>query len=300
MTPNVSGKTLLVVDGCAESRARLLEQIEGRGLSVITATDPHVALTTFHMSLPDVVLTDLFGPDMTGLTLTRQIKTRRPGCPVILMGADRAQGVVVSALKAGALDYLCKPIEEEELWRSLDRAFVSVPRSICETPGIERVEHLVVMNTDVAYIDSTISYLIAGAMVPLPEPQSQHLRAALHELLLNAVEHGSLEISFPSKREALANHTYDQLLSRRRFDPRFKGRHVTIRCIYDRSLQTIEYRIADEGEGFRWQPILSRNPESMSADAPCGRGMLVVRALFPGLTYNDRGNEAILTMPLAG
>lgn len=299
MKPNMAGKTVLVVDACAESRARFLEQTQGRGLSVITATDPHVALTTFQMSVPDVVITDLFGPDMMGLTLTSQIKKRRPACAVIMTGTDSTQGVVVSALKAGALDYLCKPIGADELWRSLDRAFVAIPRSLNDAPGIERLEHLVVMNTDPAHIETTISHLISGAMVTLPEPQSQHLRAALHELLLNAVEHGSLDISFPSKREALASSTYDELLSRRRLDPRYKGRFVTIRIIYDRSLQTVEFRVADEGQGFDWKGMLSRDPETVSADAPCGRGMLVARALFPDLAYNDRGNEAILTVALS-
>lgn len=299
MNPNMSGKTLLVVDDCVESRARLLEQIEGGGLSVITATDPHVALTTFQMSLPDVVITDLFGPDMAGLTLTRQIKKRRPACSVIMMGSDSTQGVVVSALKAGALDYLCKPVGADDLWRSLDRAFVTIPRSLNDAPGIERVEHLVVMNTDPAHIETTISHLISGTMVPLPEPQSQHLRAALHELLLNAVEHGSLNITFPAKREALAGGTYDELLHDRRLDPRYKGRFVTIRIVYDRGLQTIEFRITDNGQGFDWKRMFARDPDTVDADAPCGRGMLVARALFPDLTYNDRGNEAILAVGLS-
>lgn len=299
MTPDVSGKTLLVVDACHESRARVLEQTQERGLSVITATDPHVALTTFHMSVPDVVITDLFGPDRSGLTLTRQIKAERPVCAVILVGTDRSQDIVVSALKAGALDYLCKPIGAEDLWRTLDRAFVTIPRSIGDAPGIERIEHLVVMKTDPAYIESTIAYLVSGTLVPLPESLGLHLRAALHELLLNAVEHGALEISFPSKRDALASHTYDELLGRRRLDPRYQGRSVRIRSIYDRGLRTIEFRIADEGQGFDWKRVLSGHREAGSEGALCGRGLKVARALFPDLTYNDRGNEAILKAPLA-
>lgn len=300
MRTDVSGKTLLVVDGCTETRARLQEQTRGRGLSVITATDPDVALSTFQMSVPDIVITDLFGPDMSGLTLTHQIKKRRPGCSVILMGTDTRQGVVVSALKAGALDYLCKPIGADELWRSLDRAFGAIPRSLDDTPGIERVEHRVVMSTDPAHMEATISYVIAASMVPLPEPQSQHLRAALHEMLLNAVEHGSLDISFPSKQEALAANTYDELLRRRRLDPRYRDRRVTIRITYDRPGRAIEFRVADEGQGFDWKRMWSRDPESVPAEAPCGRGIHVARALFPDLRYNNRGNEAILTIPLPG
>lgn len=298
MKPNLSGKTLLVVDQCAESRARLLEQTQGRGLSVITATDPHVALTTFQMSVPDVVITDLFGPDMTGLTLTTQIKKRRPACSVIMMGTDSTQGVVVSALKAGALDYLCKPVGADELRRSLDRAFVSIPHSLDDTPGIDRVEHLVVMDTDPAHLEAGISYVIARSVVPLPELQGQHLRAALHELLLNAVEHGSLELSFRAKHEALAGNTYEELLGRRRRDPRYRDRRVTIRIIHDRRARAVEFRIADEGRGFDWKGILSGDPGPVPVQAPCGRGLMVARALFPDLTYNDRGNEAILAIPL--
>ena len=291
-------RTLLIVDASSDQRADLLEQFQTKGISVITATDPAVALATFEMAVPDVVLTDLYLPDMAGLTLAYQIKRRRPDSSVIVMGERHDHGTVISALKAGALDYLSKPISMEELSRALERAYRVIPSKIEESAGIERIEHLVVTDNNPAYVETIVSKLVSMLSLPIPEPQRLHLRSALHELLLNAMEHGCLEISFRAKHEALACHTYDQLIAERRLDPRLKSRRVRIRTIYDRFQRQLEYRVTDGGNGFDWKPHLHDGTEAIPAHSGCGRGIFVARALFPNLSYNDQGNEAVFSVPL--
>lgn len=296
MSPRESDTTVLVVDVCEESRAALLEQTEGRGWSVITATNPEVAFSTFQMSLPDIVISDVFPPGMAGLALTRQVKRARPTCSVILMGKDGGQEAVLRALQAGAFDYLPKPVRAEQLSLCLDRALRAVPTAVAAAPGIERVEHVVVMAPDPAHVESTLSHLLCSEPQALVEPRQQHLRAALHELLLNAVEHGCLEIPFEVKHAALAGNAYDRLVATRRRNPRFRRRRVTIRAVYDTTARSIQYRIADDGRGFRWKPLLRGTPPASAS--PCGRGIFVARALCPDLTYNAKGNEAIVTVSL--
>ena len=87
----------------------------------------------------------------------------------------------------------------------------------------------------------------------LMEARQLHLRAALQELVMNAVEHGCLELRYHDKIEAMAKDQYDELIQRRRQDVRFRDRRVTIRAIYDKRQQILTYQIADEGKGFNWK-----------------------------------------------
>jgi DNA-binding NtrC family response regulator len=74
----------------------------------------------------DRVLTDLAMPGMDGLALLRHVRERRPELPVILLTAFGSEKVAVSAIKAGAYDYLAKPFDNDELRLTVARALEAV------------------------------------------------------------------------------------------------------------------------------------------------------------------------------
>ena len=126
---------LLVIDPCLDTQAHIAEHVQGRGFSVIAASDPATALTTIDMAAPDIVITDLFLPDATGLTLLRELKARHELCPVIVMAKDAPGPMIVQALRIGAADYLHKPVTEEELAHALQRAREVLARRLGGHPG---------------------------------------------------------------------------------------------------------------------------------------------------------------------
>ncbi len=115
---------------------------------------------------------------------------------------------------------------------------------------------------------------------------------------MNAVEHGCLELRYRDKIEAIANDQYDELIQERAQDARFRDRRVTIRAIYDKKQQILTCQIADEGQGFNWKPRANAGLEACPTGDASGRGVFLVRSFFPDLSYNDRGNEVRLTVPL--
>jgi anti-sigma regulatory factor (Ser/Thr protein kinase) len=125
------------------------------------------------------------------------------------------------------------------------------------------------------------------------------LRGALHELLLNAVEHGTLELGFRTKRQALAEDRYEAVLRRRAAETRFKDRQITIQVSYEKEVKHLSYRIIDEGKGFMWRRFLTQSPGAGRTAALSGRGIFLARSFFPDLTYNDRGNEVSISVPFA-
>jgi anti-sigma regulatory factor (Ser/Thr protein kinase) len=132
----------------------------------------------------------------------------------------------------------------------------------------------------------------------LMEARQLHLRAALQELVMNAVEHGCLELRYRDKIEAMAKDRYDALIQQRRQEARFRDRRVTIRAIYDKRQQMLTYQIADEGTGFNWKSRVNRPLDACSTGDASGRGLFLTQSFFPDIRYNDKGNEVTFTVPL--
>ena len=289
---------LLVIDPCPETQARITQHLQGRGFSVITAQHPAAALTAIDSAAPDIVLTDLFLPDAAGLTLVKELKARHEPCPVIVMAQDAPEPLILEALRVGAADYLPKPIAEEELAHAVQRARNLLPTNPADLPGLCRSEYRLTVDSDPVHIPGIISWLIKTTASALPPTQRLHLQGALHELLFNAIEHGNLEIFYQEKQEALAAGQYEQLLTQRLNQARLKDRRVTIHTLYDKSGNSLTYRIADEGKGFKWRTLLTRSQEMCGSEDINGRGIFLTRSFFPSLAYNECGNEVTITVPL--
>ena len=291
---------LLVIDPCPDTQARIAEQLQGRGFSVVAASDPTTALTTIDIAAPDIVITDLFLPEAAGLTLLKELRARHELCPVIVMAREAPELMIVQALRIGATDYLHKPVTEEELAYALQRARNLLPGDIADIPGLSQSEYRLTVDSDPAHIPEVISWLIKTTALNLPPIRRLHLRGALQELLFNAVEHGNLEIDYREKQEALTESRYEELLARRLAQARLRDRRVIIHVLYDKKANNLMYRITDEGKGFKWRNLLTRSDEVCESEDVNGRGICLARSFFPSLAYNERGNEVTITVSLAG
>ena len=291
-------RTLLVVADDTNTQAIILEHAKAQGHSVISASTPALGLSTFDMTQPDIVVTDLFLPEQDGIMLVKQIHERRPTCPVVLL-TDAGQGEsTMEGLRAGALDYVQQPIDEAAFAQVLQRAIHRLPVSVDDAPGVERLEYVLVMGTDPSFVESTVTWLIHGTAMGLMESRQLHLRAALQELVMNAVEHGCLELRYHDKIDAMAQDQYDELIQQRRTEAHFRDRRVTIRATYDKRQQVLTYRIADEGKGFNWKSRMKSGLDVCPTGDASGRGIFLAHSFFPDITYNDKGNEVMFTVSL--
>src|SRR3989304_3302115 len=86
-----------------------------RGFEVALAADGHEARERCHREPFDLVLTDQKMPGLSGLELIAAVRAQNPETPVIVMTAYGAIETAVPATKAGAADYLPKPLNLDEL-----------------------------------------------------------------------------------------------------------------------------------------------------------------------------------------
>lgn len=110
----MDGQILIVDDARAEAqlyRAYLLKA----GHQCDVADDGASALTQLTHSKPNVLLLDLHLPDTTGLALLEKIKQLQPTCHVIIITASDEIQLAVHCMRAGAFDYLTKPIPRDRL-----------------------------------------------------------------------------------------------------------------------------------------------------------------------------------------
>jgi DNA-binding response OmpR family regulator len=289
---------VLVVDPCPQTQSSIACVVRRRGGDVMTASDPAAARASIDQAAPDIVITDLFLPDEGGLMLAQDVRRSHEFCSVIVTAADASEPAAVRAFRAGALDYLHKPIVEAELAGALARACHVRADQLADMAGVLQFEHRLTLGSDPVHVSRIVSWLLKTTAIMLSEAQRLRVRSALEELLINATEHGNLEIPYRQKRSALAHDRYESLLRERLEQPCLQARRVLIDVRYEHADNRLVYRIADEGAGFDWRSVVNRTADVADENGRSGRGIMLTRKLFPDLAYNDRGNEVTFTVPL--
>ncbi|MCX7680261.1 MAG: ATP-binding protein, partial [Spirochaetes bacterium] len=136
-----------------------------------------------------------------------------------------------------------------------------------------------------------ISFRLTNMLIKYLEPSEITLiRIGLREMIINAIEHGNLEITFEEKTRALAENNYFELLAKRRNEAPFANRKVRIDSIIN-SAKAI-FRITDDGKGFDVNAYLSK--KEIEHTLSHGRGITMAMQVFDEVRYNNKGNQVLL------
>jgi DNA-binding NtrC family response regulator len=114
---------ILVVDDEANARTALAELLRDEGFDVEMAADAFKALGKHEAFSPHVVVTDLHMPGMDGIELVQLLRAKDDAPAIVLMTAHGDVASAVQAMRAGAEDYLLKPLHFDELLVVLDKVF---------------------------------------------------------------------------------------------------------------------------------------------------------------------------------
>ncbi|MGI8641354.1 MAG: sigma-54-dependent transcriptional regulator [Pyrinomonadaceae bacterium] len=119
---NNSSKTILLADDDVNLRRVLEFQLDEAGYRVLTAQDGAEAFEIFTNNDVDCVVSDLRMPKVSGLELLEKIKAANAEIPIIVITAFGEVETAVTAMKAGAFDYINKPFNRDEILLTLERA----------------------------------------------------------------------------------------------------------------------------------------------------------------------------------
>lgn len=119
---NAADKTILVVDDESDLRDSLGKVLRKEGYLVLLADSGEAALEVLSRKHVDLVLTDLRMPQMSGIDLLRCVKQQWPDVEVVVLTAYGTIEAAVEAMRAGAYDFVTKPLRRAELVQTINRA----------------------------------------------------------------------------------------------------------------------------------------------------------------------------------
>src|SRR6266496_979212 len=118
--------SVLIIEDESILAEAMRDYLARRGWEPRIADSGEEAKRTMRESEADIVLCDYRLPGMDGLETLRELKQLAPQVEVIMLTGQGSVKVVVEAMRAGAYDYLTKPVDLEELVLVLDRAWQHV------------------------------------------------------------------------------------------------------------------------------------------------------------------------------
>ena len=284
---------ILVVDDEMVNRMIIEDVLTSAGYQIEQAEDGEIAWDMIQTKAYDVIVLDRVMPNLDGLELLKRIKAdpRWQSLPVIMQTAANKQEQILEGMEAGAYYYLTKPYEPKVL-RMLVGAVLA---DIAERVNLKEAG---------AHLEGTLALFENGQLRFRTLDDTRHIAAAmaklcrdgnatatgLLELLVNAVEHGNLGITYQEKSRLRLEGLWEAEVEQRLAQAPWSSRQASLS--FRREGAMIEFTITDEGDGFDWLPYLSFDPDR--AFDLNGRGIAMAGMVgFASIEYRGKGNTVV-------
>lgn len=119
------------------------------------------------------------------------------------------------------------------------------------------------------------------------------IRTCVREVLINAIEHGNLGISFDEKTDSMKVGNYMEFIQKRQREAFYGAR--SIKVAYSLNQKRIGFEIEDEGDGFDFKKILNLDGDKLNEESYThGRGIMMTKKVFDVVKFNEKGNKVLL------
>ncbi len=287
--------TLLAVDDERVNLRLISMLLKDENYRIVTAENGLKAWKLLEKSPEnyDAVLLDRKMPEMSGMEILAKMKAheRLKRIPVIFQTSMVEKEEILEGLRAGVDYYLTKPLDKEILKAIVKTAVTSYATYRSVWKDIRRTtDALALMKTGYFEFRSMKEAQSLTTLLASLCADSGKVSLGLWELLINAVEHGNLGISYEEKSRLVKNEEWSAEVKRRMLLSENTSKVATAQ--FESSDNEIRFLIRDEGPGFDWQSFMELNPER--AFDPNGRGIHLARTLsFDRIEYFGSGNSVL-------
>jgi CheY-like chemotaxis protein len=291
----VNRHEVLVVDDSEVDRLVIRGLLEAAGGIAVTAVGtPAAALERLASGDCDLLVTDLVMPEMDGLALCGEVRSRHPSLPIVLVTSQGSEEIAIRALRAGASSYVSKLL--------LDVHLVDVARPLLEAAAARRDRREALgalvelratfeLGNDRRVFGPLVGYLqeVLAAIHSWEESDLVQVGVALEEALVNAAEHGNLALD--SALRDGDRPSYLRLAAERRILGPYRDRRVHLEATI--SPEEARFVVRDQGAGFDPAALPDpRDPRNLLK--PSGRGVLLMRTFMDEVRYDASGTEVTL------
>lgn len=242
----------------------------------------------------DAIILDVVMPGMDGYAVCETLLARENfHTPIVFLTSNDSSEEIERGLELGATYYLTKPIKAKRLKAVIKTAtdhFQLVSQAedkyLSSFSLIDKATFTFRTLTEARSLASVVSELC---------PISKNVFLGLCELMVNAIEHGNLGISYDEKSALNEEGIWEDEVSRRLSDPVIGARKASLDV--EMHPDMIKLHIKDQGDGFEWQKYMTFDPER--ALHSHGRGIAMANGMsFDELVYQGNGNSVIAIVKL--
>lgn len=277
----------------------LQTDLEEAGFDVVRAEDGIAALEKLKAHPDtDIVVLDRMMPRMDGIEVLQRLKSdpRYRDMPVIMQTAAAQSKQVEEGIRAGAYYYLSKPYDEQMLIGIVraalreSRDFVQMREEVRKHRNVLGLIEHARFRFRTLEEAKNVAYYVASCC-----PNPENTVFGLSELMINAVEHGNLGITYEEKTRLVLDGKWEEEVRRRLRLPENAERCA--RLAFENDGDRITITISDRGSGFDWENYLDFDPTRMTH--PHGRGIAIAHNMsFSELEYRDGGSKVICRIPV--
>lgn len=287
--------TLLVVDDDRYTLDFLEKVLTKQGYHVLMASDGEGALQALAASAERIsaVVMDLNMPGLNGLEVVAHMK-KRPELayiPVIMATASDEPEVVREGVEAGVYYCLKKPLDQGLLHSVIEAAIREFDMTRMRQEAISGQRSAMHLLETSRFFCSTLKDVeVLSQFLAYAYPDPKRAVIGITELLINAVEHGNLGVTYEEKQQLVTNGTWRATIDARQRQPDHVHKHVDV--VLQRKREGIFLQVSDEGKGFEWWRYLEIDPSR--ATHPNGRGIALANKIsFDRLQFTQDGSRVL-------
>lgn len=287
---------VLIIDPDVALQEILGEILKNR-FRIFTANSIEESKTIMGGEDPHLIFIELVLSGEDAIQFIERTKKSKTNTQFIVITDNATVENAVTALRHGALDFLKKPFEIDDIARIVEKFFSLTANREADYDiysSIIAESRTFELPTDFSIISTFMSEImhIISRFTGVDKKTTLTIRLSLYEMLVNAMEHGNLEINYEMKKNLLEEVVdYQRFLQERASEEPFINRKVRVSYTYDR--KSLAFTIDDEGKGFDVSkvpnPHASENLERLN-----GRGIFISRVNMTKVLYNDKGNSVTL------
>jgi CheY-like chemotaxis protein len=241
----------------------------------------------------DLVITDIGMDGMDGFDVITRVKSIKPGLPVILVTGQASLDFAIRAVRTGASNLFQKPLSIRDLVNSAFH-LVDLHRELrLAAVGlrglVEEHRHFLfrARELDIPSLVGELTDRLVPLGLALPT-NVDVIGMAFHEALVNALEHGCLEMDSSLKGDLFAEQDpFVATKQQRLADPAYADRPIDVEM--HMTPERFEVVITDGGPGFDTATVSRFADASLSQQ--CGRGLAMIQLVMDEVSHNAKGNQ---------
>lgn len=291
---------LLVIDNNHDAVHYLQTLLENSPYNIIVTNDGEEAFNLL-LKQPDQFSAIILGQNILNINSVRLLHKITSSSalkliPVIMEAATGTIEEMEICIRAGARYYLPKPIDKTLMPQVIATAIRDQERYRKMEESVWSAKPLNTLMSATFNIQTLQDAQTLAAFLANECPNPRLAAVGISEILINAIEHGNLNISYQEKTKLHETASWLSEIDRRLSLP--ENRHKSVRVVFSRTPGHINIRITDEGTGFDWRQYQTLDTNRVFDNH--GRGIIMAKSLaFENLIYHGIGNDVECIIPLA-